>query len=436
MKPSDPFSDINDGDKTIIRPSPGGRRPQAPTPHPQRTAATALTGDSIQAIDASGDNPLIVSAFSLLSLVTKLRNLPIHDAVNELQDRLIAEIKRFESGALTKGASQSQMDIAKYLLCALLDETVLNTPWGSRSGWGHNSLSSLFYKKLVGGEEFFQILDRLKQQPSQNQDLLELAYLCLSLGFEGKYRYINNGLLTLERERHDLYLLVQQIKGDPQPELSTRWRGAGEEPNPLIRHVPLWVLAGVAGVVLMLIYMGFSFAIRNRSDQLYDKLFEVARRIDKAPATPLTQPLEVVRPTSSIGTRLKRALAEEIAQRKVTVIENRGLRIFNMFSSGNAEVRYDYQPVFGKIVQELQSENFNILVLGHTDNQRLKFSTRFKSNWHLSQARAESAAKALVANGLDTRRVRSEAMADKDPIAPNNTQANRALNRRIDIFFR
>jgi type VI secretion system protein ImpK len=436
MKSSDPFSELTDGDKTVIRPSPGGRRAQTPVAHPQRTAGLVPGRDSVHAIDAAGDNPLIVSAFSLLSLVSKLRNLPFHDAVNELQDRLIAEIRKFESRALAKGASQGQMDIAKYLLCALLDEMVLNTPWGSRSGWGHNSLSSLFYKKLVGGEEFFQILDRLKQQPSQNQDLLELAYLCLSLGFEGKYRYINNGLLTLERERQDLYLLVQRIKGDPQPELSTHWQGVGEEPNPLIRHVPLWVLAGVAGVVLMLIYMGFSFAIRNRSDQLYDKLFEVAQGIGKAPATQLARPLEVVRPVSSIGIRLKRVLAEEITQRKVRVIENRGLRIFNMFSSGNAEIRYDYQPVFGKIVQELQPENFNILVIGHTDNQRLKFSTRFKSNWHLSQARAESTAKALVAGGLDAGRVRSEAMADKDPIAPNNTEANRALNRRIDIFFR
>jgi type VI secretion system protein ImpK len=328
------------------------------------------------------------------------------------------------------------MDIAKYLLCALLDETVLNTPWGSRSGWGHNSLSSLFYKKLVGGEEFFQILDRLKQQPSQNQDLLELAYLCLSLGFEGKYRYTNNGLVTLERQRQDLYLLIQQTKGDPKPGLSTHWRGVGEEPNPLIRHVPLWVLAGVAGVVLMFIYMGFSFAIRNRSDQLYDKLFAMARQMEKTPATQLVRPLEEVRPVLLIGARLKKVLADEISQRKVAVVEDRGLRIFNMFPSGSAEVRRDYQAVLGKIARALQPENTTIVIVGHTDNQRLKFSTRFKSNWHLSQARAQSAAMSLTANGLPAERMQFEGMADKDPIAPNDTKANRALNRRIDIFFR
>jgi type VI secretion system protein ImpK len=435
MKPSDPFSEAKDGDSTIIRPSPGGRRTQTPTPSAQRTAAVRA-GDHVQAIDAAGDNPLISSAFSLLSLVSKLRSLPFHDAVNELQERLIAEIRNFEDRALAKGVPHGLMDIAKYLLCALLDETVLNTPWGSRSGWGHNSLSSLFYKKLVGGEEFFQILDRLKQQPSQNQDLLELAYLCLSLGFEGKYRYTNNGLVTLEKQRHDLYLLIQRIKGDPQPELSTHWRGVGEEPNPLIRHVPLWVLAGVAGVVLMFIYMGFAFAIRNRSDQLYDKLFAMARQMEKTPETQLVRPLEVVRPALLIGARLKKALADEIARRKVAVVEDRGLRIFNMFPSGSAEVRGDYQVVLGKIARTLRQENTNIVIVGHTDNQRLKFSTRFKSNWHLSQARAESAARSLTANGLPAERMRFEGMADKDPIAPNDTKANRALNRRIDIFFR
>jgi flagellar motor protein MotB len=54
----------------------------------------------------------------------------------------------------------------------------------------------------------------------------------------------------------------------------------------------------------------------------------------------------------------------------------------------------------------------------------------------LSQARAESAARSLAANGLPAERMRVEAMADKDPIVPNDTTANRALNRRIDIFFR
>lgn len=436
MKPSDPFSEINDGDRTIVRPSPGGRRLHTPSIQARQPAKPQVLADAYHAVDAKGDNPLLANAFSLLSLVPKLRNLPYHSAINELQERLVEELKRFENHALNKGTPRNHMDIAKYLLCALLDETVLNTPWGSRSGWGHNSLSSLFYRKVVGGEEFFQILDRLKQQPSQNRDLLELAYLCLSLGFEGKYRYTNNGLHALERQRHELYLLIQKIKGDPEPELSVRWRGLTDSANPLIRYVPLWVLAGVAGVTLLLAYMMFAFAVRDRSDGLYDELFDMSQSVKTVTSASLVQPLQSAAPAPPSPNRFKGLLAEEIAQNKVALIENDGLRIFNMFHSGSADVRQQYQAVLSKIAQELQAQNAPILIVGHTDNQRLKLSSRFKSNWHLSMARAESAAKALGQYGLPGERMRFEAMADKAPIRPNTTPTNRALNRRIDIYVR
>jgi type VI secretion system protein ImpK len=143
---------------------------------------------------------------------------------------------------------------------------------------------------MWGGEEFFQILDRLKQQPAQNLDLLELAYLCLSLGFEGKYRYSKDSLHTLEKERQELYLLIQRLKGDSQRELSIYWQGLRDLRNPLIRHVPLWVFAVVAGVLLMLVYMGFAFAIRGSSDRAYSELIAMEQKVK------VTQPVELLAP--------------------------------------------------------------------------------------------------------------------------------------------
>jgi len=436
MSPSDPFSEFGDVDKTIIRPSPGGRRRQAPATPPAQTMDAGGVESSLQTVEPEGSNTLIAGSFSLLSLVTKLRNLPFHNAVNELQERLIGEIKGFENSTLQKGASRNQVDIAKYFLCSLIDETVLNTPWGSESGWAHNSLSSLFFKKMVGGEEFFQILARLKQQSTQNLNLLELAYLCLSLGFEGKYRYTNTGLHALEKERQELYLLIQRIKGDSQPDLSIRWQGLRDLRNPLIRHVPLWVFAGVAGVLLMLIYMGFAFAIRGSSDRVYDKLFSMGQNVEKTQPVELIRPIQVQRRSPSMAGRFKKLLANEIAQNKVEVLDGPILRIFNSFPSGSAQIKKEFRPMLAKIAQELHNETARIVVVGHTDNQRIKFSARFKSNWHLSMARAENVASILNYHGSFGERMGFEGMAEKDPIAPNNTKANRALNRRIDIHIR
>lgn len=439
MKPTDPFGDFNDVEKTIVRPSPGRRRQAPAVVRPTRAPQHTQDGTQMLQAAVQGGNPLVSGAFALLSLVPKLRSTPFHDAVNMLRQRLIEGIKQFESQVLGRGVPRNQVEIAKYLLCSLLDETVLNTPWGSQSGWGHNSLSSLFYKKLVGGEEFFQILNRMKQQPSENKDLLELAYLCLSLGFEGKYRYTNNGLMTLERERQEIFLLVQRLKGDTRPSLSAHWQGIPNRQNPLIRHVPLWVLGGLAGVLLMFIYMGFAFSIRDRSDDVYDQLYAVGQNIEEAQLSHLVHPLETKpKPASSALSvyRLKQLFADEIARNAMDVVDGPGLRLFDVFQSGSTDIKAEYQSILAKIANVLRIRNAYVTIIGHTDNQRIKFSSGYKSNWHLSVARAQSTAQALAHHGLPEQQMEFEGMADKAPIAPNNTKEGRALNRRIDIHIR
>jgi type VI secretion system protein ImpK len=74
----------------------------------------------------------------------------------------------------------------------------------------------------------------------------------------------------------------------------------------------------------------------------------------------------------------------------------------------------------------------NVVVAGHTDNQRL-ISARFPSNWHLSQARAEVVRNMLAARAGSPGRFTAEGRGDTEPIAPNDSPANRAKNRRVDI---
>ena len=436
MSPSDPFSEFGDDDRTIIRPSPGGRRRQPPASSPAGFNASGIDGPKFRAGDLEGSNPLISCSFALLSLVTKLRNLPQHNATSELQQQLVGEIKSFENRVLQKGASRNQVDITKLFLCSLIDETVLNTPWGNSCGWANNSLSNLFFKEVRGGEKFFQILDRLKQQPAQNLNLLEFAYLCLSLGFEGKYRSSDSGAHALEKERQEIYLLVQRLRGDAPRELSIHWQGMRDLSNPLSRYVPFWVLVVVAGALLMLVYMGYALAIRGTTDGVYDELITMAQKVEE------TQPIQTLPPVQrqklppSLTDRFRKLLAGEIAQNQVGVLDGPILRIFNSYPSGRARIKQEFRPMLAKIARELQNDASRIVVIGHTDNQKIKFSARFKSNWHLSRARAENAANILNENGALGKRVSFEGMADKDPIAPNDTKKNRALNRRIDIHIR
>jgi chemotaxis protein MotB len=76
-----------------------------------------------------------------------------------------------------------------------------------------------------------------------------------------------------------------------------------------------------------------------------------------------------------------------------------------------------------------------ITVSGHTDNVPVRPGGAYRSNWDLSAARAASVGHELLAAGLDPARLMVTGHADTQPRAVNDSLANRALNRRVDITF-
>jgi type VI secretion system protein ImpK len=282
----------------------------------------------------------------------------------------------------------------------------------------------------------------MKQQPSQHLKLLELAYLCLSMGFEGKYRVSNDrqGLRIIEQLRHELYDIINRTRGESERDLSINWKGLSDLRSPLRRYVPLWMLAVVTGSLLVIFYLGFVFAANRASDNVYGQLMAlVQNKIDPpSPRSFLLEPSPVTpapKPGIDLTARFRQLLANEIAQNMVEVIDGPILRISNAFLSGSEKVKAEYQPMLVKIAKELETGSRRIQVVGHTDNQSIMFSARFKSNWHLSVARAENIASVMSTSAVLKDRIIAEGRSDGDPIVKNDTAENRARNRRVDIHI-
>jgi len=87
----------------------------------------------------------------------------------------------------------------------------------------------------------------------------------------------------------------------------------------------------------------------------------------------------------------------------------------------------------GRIADALAQVVGNVLVTGHTDNQPIARSARFPSNWHLSDERARNIRDLLVAHKVAPDRIRAEGRADAEPVVPNDSASNRALNRRVEV---
>lgn len=97
----------------------------------------------------------------------------------------------FEKNCKTIGISNEAIFNAKYAIVALIDETVLSVPGVCKDYWLTRPLQLDLFGDNLAGEEFYNKLQKLEMNPEKNKDVLEIYYLCLSLGFEGKYKLYN-----------------------------------------------------------------------------------------------------------------------------------------------------------------------------------------------------------------------------------------------------
>ena len=287
-----------DADRTVIRPMPGGgaaggRSTMQPSPggapvssqpasaQYQQTAVQSANHQSSTVAGTAyfnttnGLNPLVNAASILIAVFEKTRVSVSHPDVGGLHNRLVNEIKAFETKAKETGIKPEIILSARYAVCAALDEAVLNTPWGSESAWPQRTLLSIFHNETSGGEKFFLILERMKEQPAENLYIIELMYIFLSLGFEGKYRVIHRGRDIIEQMRDDLFNIIRRQRGEYERSLSPNWKGLGQTRNSLASYLPMWVVASIVGAILFLSYSGFRVWLYDSSTPVVEKLDKI-----------------------------------------------------------------------------------------------------------------------------------------------------------------
>jgi type VI secretion system protein ImpK len=414
--PDDPFAGLT-GDRTVIMPVPGGRTAPGRPGHPEPLAAVE------EPPVAGGLNPLVTAANPLLNVIPQLRSSMEHPNPSALRDGLVQGIRKFETQARAAGVSAEHVVVARYAVCTLIDETAASTPWGASGAWGQQGLLALFHNETSGGEKFFQLLGRLADNPQGNLHVLELMYLCLQFGFEGRYRVADGGHRQLDTIRQRLLTIIRKQRGEYERDLSPSWRGVPAVPQSRLSWLPLWVVGAVAAVILVGIYLGFSLSLGRVSDGLASGIAAV--RVGT-----------VIRPAPAPEPRLTPFLADEIARGLVAVDDRVDRSIVTilgdgLFKPGDVAVATAHQPLLVRVADAIARVPGQVDVVGHTDNTAIR-TLRFPSNWELSVARADAVA-GLLATRLSPGRLRVEGRGESDPIASNDTPEGRARNRRVEI---
>lgn len=431
-----PFAEPGDPDHTIIRPMPGGSRA---TPRPARTAALpplplSPTDPDFAAVSA-GDGPLAAAAAPLLHLLARLRNAATAPDPGDVREHTRRELRNFERRARQDGVPPDQLRLAHYALCAALDDVVLNTPWGCQGRWHDEPLARQLHDDPDAGRGFFDQLRTLRGKLPGSRPVLEVMYLCLSLGMMGPYRAAPDGPGALERARHHVFEMIARA-APPAPATLSPDAGGVVLPPPPRGGVPVWVVASAALAIVAALYAGSLAGLNAASDDVYHAALAAVPATMPALVRPAATPSPPPPPEPPPGSdaRLRAALSD---LRDVEVIATPAATILRipahaLFPQTNATLARG--PLLDRIAAALAAVSGPIRVLAYSDSQ-VPGSVGFPSAYALAAARARAVRAALAQTFTDPARIVADGRADTDPIASVATPEGRARNRRIDIVL-
>jgi len=178
-------------------------------------------------------------------------------------------LKNAASKALTAGYSADDTRDATFAAVAFLDESVLNSQNPIFGEWLRRPLQAELFRTHTAGEEFFVNLQQLlgRQDSADLADLIEVHYLCLLLGFSGRYSAGNRGelaqIMNLTGEK------IRRIRGRFGG-LSPAWQPPNEKaPGRTDPWVRRWgIIAGVCALVTLLLFAGYFFGLDSVVSQL------------------------------------------------------------------------------------------------------------------------------------------------------------------------
>lgn len=415
----DPFAGF-DPQRTFIKPSPGAWAAAPPPAAPE-----AVWPEATPALD-HGLNPLLAAANRLLMLAPALRQTHHVPDSAALRAALAQGVRDFVAAAQKTDIAPERVMAARYVLCTVLDEAAADTPWGGSGVWARHSLLAEFHNENFGGEKVFQLMARLAEKPDANLDLLELIYAAVVLGFAGRFRVAENGRAQLEAVRAKLAQIIAQQRGGYAPALAAHWQAQPAPQRKGLSWLPLALAATLALLAMGGAYAGFAWALAGRADPVYAAIQSLRLA---PPVAAVAQPAPEPRLAVFLQPDVKAGLVavRDDIDRSVVTLRGDGL-----FAAASATLAPDREPLLRRVAEALVRMGGDVLVTGHTDNTPMR-TLRYPSNWHLSEDRAAAVRALIVAAGVPGERVRAEGRADGEPVAGNDTPAQRSQNRRVEI---
>lgn len=204
----------------------------------------------------SGVNILITAAQPLLSIIVRVKQSPNLKVLSDLKRSIQHELQVFEKHSLQNGINMEQVLVGRYCLSAMLDEVMMES--ALKQEWKDCQILPIQSEQEVPEEQFFKLAEKLQQRPEQNIVCLELMYLLLSLGYQGKYYHYPNKAHHLNQIMDSLYEAIRLYRGCYQSQLliATSDRKTERKSGKILLRFSMLI-----GVAVTFVYLGFNYVI-------------------------------------------------------------------------------------------------------------------------------------------------------------------------------
>lgn len=209
----------------------------------------------------SGDD-LVHIATPVLELIMKIR-AGIVQPSNDLRATMDELLKSLEQEAHGVGYNEAPVQTTKFALAAFADETVLTADFPLRHEWEKYPLQLEYFGEHMAGMKFYDRLDDLMKSPEENAEVIEVYYICLLVGYRGKYKiYYEDQVRGVIERVADCLRRVNRLRTGA---LSPHWKATDQPELVTGQGIPAWAkITGVSAFGLMLLlFLVFSFWLRS-----------------------------------------------------------------------------------------------------------------------------------------------------------------------------
>ena len=221
--------------------------------------------------ERANPNDLIAFAGPVFDLILRLK-AGIVAPSNDLRPKIASLLTDFENRAERYRFSSKITQVAKFALASFVDETMLSSNFNLKEEWEKNPLQLEYFGEHLAGNKFFEKLAAMIKQVDVTADAVEIYYVCMLLGFKGRYAvYEKDRLLSIMQETANALVRAGKIR---PVELSPHWLANDQPEPPKPRKMPTWAKIGALGglgfafIIYLVMFMVVTSFLKNAIEKL------------------------------------------------------------------------------------------------------------------------------------------------------------------------